>query len=75
MSENQSPAENNNSTNTAEELQAVSEAGARTPTNRLLAGLIAGLALSWSVFQLFIAFQPIDSHLAYQTTLLCTLGI
>ncbi|RKF08452.1 TRAP transporter fused permease subunit [Oceaniradius stylonematis] len=45
---------------TDEELQdlvASADSGARVPTNKTVAGLIAGLALVWSLFQLWIA-QP-----------------
>ena len=45
---------------TDEELQdlvASTDSGARAPTNRIIALLIAGLALAWSLFQLWIA-QP-----------------
>lgn len=45
---------------TDEELQdlvVISDSGARAPTNRPVALLITGLALAWSLFQLWIA-QP-----------------
>lgn len=40
-----------------QDLVASSDSGARAPTNRAVALLIAGLALAWSLFQLWIA-QP-----------------
>ena len=38
-----------------QDLVASTDSGARAPRNRLAAGLIAGLALAWSLFQLWIA--------------------
>ncbi len=40
-----------------QDLVASTDSGARAPSNKLVAGLIAGLALAWSLFQLWIA-QP-----------------
>ncbi|MCT4372115.1 TRAP transporter permease [Yangia mangrovi] len=40
-----------------QDLVASTDSGARAPTNRFVAMLIAGLALAWSLFQLWIA-QP-----------------
>jgi TRAP transporter 4TM/12TM fusion protein len=40
-----------------QDLVASSDSGARAPTNKAVAWLIAGLALAWSLFQLWIA-QP-----------------
>ena len=47
----------------AEEI-AASETGARTPESRIWAGIIIGLCVIWSVFQLWIAQNPIDSFIA-----------
>ena len=38
-----------------QDLVASADSGARAPRNRLVAGLIAGLALAWSLFQIWIA--------------------
>ncbi|MFP4214071.1 MAG: TRAP transporter permease [Desulfohalobiaceae bacterium] len=40
------------------------EAGAREPKSRVMNWLITLLCLSWSGYQLFIAFNPINSHIA-----------
>ncbi|MFN4098249.1 MAG: TRAP transporter permease [Pararhodobacter sp.] len=38
-----------------QDLVASTDSGARAPRNRIVAGLIAGLALAWSLFQIWIA--------------------
>mgnify|MGYP002621410367 CR=1 FL=1 len=38
-----------------QDLVASTDSGARSPQNRMVAGLIAGLALAWSLFQIWIA--------------------
>lgn len=48
----------------AEDLVAMVEAGAREPSNIFASGAITLLCLCWSVFQLFLAYQPLDSHIA-----------
>jgi TRAP transporter 4TM/12TM fusion protein len=48
----------------AEDLVAMVEAGAREPSNFFASGAITLLCLCWSGFQLFLAYQPIDSHIA-----------
>jgi TRAP transporter 4TM/12TM fusion protein len=48
----------------AQEILARTEAGARAPRSRLAAWTITLLCLGWSGYQLFIAFRPIDSHVA-----------
>ncbi len=48
----------------AEELKVTVEAGARAPASRLLAILLTALCLGWSCYQLYIAHQPINSHIA-----------
>jgi TRAP transporter 4TM/12TM fusion protein len=48
----------------AEDMVAMVEAGAREPSNRFAAGTITFLCLAWSLFQLYLAYQPIDSHIA-----------
>lgn len=48
----------------AEDLVAMVEAGAREPSNIFASGAITFLCLCWSVFQLFLAYQPLDSHIA-----------
>jgi TRAP transporter 4TM/12TM fusion protein len=48
----------------AQEIMAIAESGARTPENRVAFWITTFLCLGWSAYQLFIAFQPIDSHVA-----------
>ncbi|MDP3429995.1 MAG: TRAP transporter permease, partial [Desulfomicrobium sp.] len=48
----------------AEDMVAMVEAGAREPSNRFAAGTITFLCLAWSLFQLYLAYQPMDSHIA-----------
>lgn len=48
----------------AEDMVAMVEAGAREPSNRYAAGLITLLCLSWSGFQMYLAYQPLNSHIA-----------
>jgi TRAP transporter 4TM/12TM fusion protein len=48
----------------AEDVLVMVEAGAREPKSRFFKYLITGLCLSWSMFQLYIAYQPIDSFIA-----------
>ncbi|NCC24270.1 MAG: TRAP transporter permease [Deltaproteobacteria bacterium] len=48
----------------AEDMVAMVEAGAREPKNRFAAGFITLLCLSWSGFQLYLAYQPMNSHIA-----------
>lgn len=48
----------------AEDMVAMVEAGAREPSNPFAAGTITFLCLAWSLFQLYLAYQPMDSHIA-----------
>jgi TRAP transporter 4TM/12TM fusion protein len=48
----------------AEDMVAMVEAGAREPSNRFAAGTITFLCVAWSMFQLYLAYQPLDSHIA-----------
>lgn len=48
----------------AQEIVAEVETGPREPSNRFTAGLITMLCVTWSLFQLYIAFQPINSIIA-----------
>jgi TRAP transporter 4TM/12TM fusion protein len=43
---------------------AEAESGPRSPKNKIAAGVIIGLCVAWSVFQLFVAENPINSQLA-----------
>jgi TRAP transporter 4TM/12TM fusion protein len=49
---------------TAEEILARAEAGARNPRSPLASWTITLLCLGWSGYQIFIAIRPIDSHIA-----------
>ncbi len=49
---------------TAEDLVAQVESGPRNPKNRIAVGVIIALSAAWSVFQLWIAQDPIASNLA-----------
>ena len=48
----------------AEDLVAMVEAGAREPKNFFASGAITLLCLCWSSFQLFLAYHPLNSHIA-----------
>ncbi|MBN2033544.1 MAG: TRAP transporter permease [Deltaproteobacteria bacterium] len=48
----------------AEEIMARAEAGGRAPKSRTASWVITLLCLGWSAFQLYIAYRPIDSHVA-----------
>ncbi|MFO8032672.1 MAG: TRAP transporter permease [Desulfohalobiaceae bacterium] len=48
----------------AKDLVATVEAGSRAPKSKIASGLITLLCLSWSGYQLFLAYQPINSHIA-----------
>ncbi len=48
----------------AEKMVAVIEAGSRTPKNRVFTVLITLICVCWSGYQLYIAFQPLNSHIA-----------
>ncbi|GAB6057632.1 TRAP transporter permease [Desulfonatronum parangueonense] len=49
---------------TAEDLVAIVEAGAREPKNPFASWLITLLCLGWSGFQLYLAYMPMNSHIA-----------
>ena len=59
----------------AEELVAMVESGPREPKNRIAVWLITVLCVAWSVFQLYIAYRPINAiyarafHLAFAIVL------
>jgi len=48
----------------AQEIMARAESGGRTPKSRTANWVITLLCLGWSAFQLYIAYRPIDSHVA-----------
>lgn len=48
----------------AEDVLLMVEAGAREPKRAVARGVIVALCLCWSLFQLYIAYQPIDSFVA-----------
>lgn len=48
----------------AQEIMAKAEAGGRAPKSRTASWVITLLCLGWSAFQLYIAYRPIDSHVA-----------
>ena len=48
----------------AEDMVAMVEAGAREPKNPIAAWLITLLCLGWSGFQLYLAYAPMNSHIA-----------
>lgn len=48
----------------AEDIVAMVEAGAREPKNPVLAWIITLLCLGWSGYQVYIAYMPINSHIA-----------
>jgi TRAP transporter 4TM/12TM fusion protein len=59
----------------AEDLVAMVEAGAREPSNFFASGTITLLCLCWSGFQLFLAYQPLDSHIARAWHLAFAVGL
>ncbi|MFW6115269.1 MAG: TRAP transporter permease [Thermodesulfobacteriota bacterium] len=48
----------------AQEILAKSEAGGRIPKSPIASWIITLLCLGWSLYQLYIAYRPIDSHIA-----------
>ena len=48
----------------AQEILAKAELGGRTPKSRTASWVITLICLGWSAFQLYIAYRPIDSHIA-----------
>lgn len=48
----------------AEDMVAMVEAGAREPSNTYARAFITVLCLGWSGFQMYLAYQPLDSHIA-----------
>lgn len=48
----------------AEDLVVMVEAGARAPQSAWVRGIITLLCLAWSGFQLYLAYQPMDSQIA-----------
>jgi TRAP transporter 4TM/12TM fusion protein len=48
----------------AQEILAKAEAGGRAPESRTASWVITLLCLGWSAYQLYIAYRPIDSHVA-----------
>ncbi|HDQ39956.1 MAG TPA: TRAP transporter permease [Desulfonatronum sp.] len=48
----------------AEDMVAMVEAGAREPKNPVSAWIITLLCLGWSGYQLYIAYTPLNSHIA-----------
>jgi TRAP transporter 4TM/12TM fusion protein len=48
----------------AEEILAKAEMGGRSPKSRAASWVITLICLGWSAFQLYIAYKPIDSHVA-----------
>lgn len=48
----------------AQQILAGAEAGARNPRSWISSWVITLMCLAWSGYQLFIAFRPIDSHVA-----------
>ncbi len=51
-------------TQAPKEIVAPVEAGSRKPENRFYSALITLLCLSWSGYQLYIAYEPLNSHIA-----------
>ncbi len=47
-----------------QEILAKAEAGRRDPKSRTASWVITMICLGWSAYQLFIAYKPIDSHIA-----------
>ncbi|HDQ45886.1 MAG TPA: TRAP transporter permease [bacterium] len=48
----------------AEDIVALVEAGARAPRSRIASWILTLLCLAWSIFQISIAYRPINSHIA-----------
>jgi TRAP transporter 4TM/12TM fusion protein len=48
----------------AQEIMDKAEAGGRTPKSRIASWIITLICLGWSAYQLYIAYRPIDSHIA-----------
>jgi len=59
----------------AKDLVVMVEAGARDPQNFLVKAVIVFLCVAWSVFQLTIAHDPINSHIARVWHLAFALGL
>jgi len=59
----------------AQEILARAEAGGRTPKSRAASGVITLICLGWSAYQLYIAYRPIDSHVARAWHLAFALGL
>jgi TRAP transporter 4TM/12TM fusion protein len=51
-------------TQAPKEIVALVEAGSRKPEKRFYSALITLLCLSWSGYQLYIAYEPLNSHIA-----------
>ncbi|NNE85979.1 MAG: TRAP transporter permease, partial [Alphaproteobacteria bacterium] len=49
---------------TAEDLVAQVESGPRNPTSQIAASVIIAISVAWSIFQLYIAQEPINSFIA-----------
>ena len=47
-----------------QEIMAKAEFGGRTPKSRVASWVITLICLGWSIYQLYIAYRPIDSHVA-----------
>ncbi|MFO7728111.1 MAG: TRAP transporter permease [Desulfonatronovibrio sp.] len=48
----------------AEDIVMMTEAGARDPKNYIVKSLIVLICLAWSVYQLAIAYDPVNAHIA-----------
>ncbi len=48
----------------AEDIVAMVESGPREPENKIAMGVIIAICLAWSLFQLYVAYQPIDTVIA-----------
>ncbi|MFP4159219.1 MAG: hypothetical protein ACLFQ9_09215 [Desulfobacterales bacterium] len=48
----------------AEDIVVEAEAGPRHPVSRIASAIITMLCVCWSGYQLYIAYQPINSHIA-----------
>ena len=48
----------------AQDIMAKAEFGGRTPQSRVASWVITLICLGWSLYQLYIAYRPIDSHVA-----------
>jgi TRAP transporter 4TM/12TM fusion protein len=53
-----------NTASVPKEIVALVEAGSRDPENRVFAAFITLLCLGWSGYQLYIAYEPLNSHIA-----------